>query len=119
MTRSVIAEYAKEVGSLIVKLQDLISRGLGLERDYLKTKLGENLIYTAQANYYPPCPNPELTLGLPPHTDYKVLTILLQEEGVTGLHVLKDGKWVAVDPVPGALVVNVADQLQVFNFVVL
>ncbi|KAJ8420101.1 hypothetical protein Cgig2_000151 [Carnegiea gigantea] len=113
--RSVIATYATEVGSLIAKLLGLISRGLGLERDYLKKKLRENLSYTAQANYYPPCPNPELTLGLPAHTDSKVLTILLQEEGVTGLHVLKDGNWVAVDPVPGALVVNVADQLQILS----
>lgn len=113
--RSVIAAYAKEVGSLIVKLLGLISQGFGLERDYLKKKLGENPSYTAQANYYPPCPNPELTLGLPAHTDYNVLTILLQEEGVTGLHVLKDGNWVAVDPLPGALIVNVADQLQVLS----
>ncbi|KAJ8420984.1 hypothetical protein Cgig2_001814 [Carnegiea gigantea] len=95
--RSVIATYAKEVGSPIVRLLGLISQGLGLERDYLKKKLGEIPSYTAQANYCPPCPNPELTLGLPAHTDYNVLTIFF--------HVLKDGNWVAVDSLPGALIV--------------
>ena len=100
----------------MVKLLSLISQGLGLEGDYLEKKLGENPSKTAQANYYPLCPNPELTLGLPAHTDYNVLTILLQDEGVTGLHVLKDGNWIAVHPLPGALIVNVADQLQVINY---
>ncbi|KAJ8423624.1 hypothetical protein Cgig2_001691 [Carnegiea gigantea] len=112
----VITAYAKDVGSPIVRLLRLTSQGLGLERDYLKKKLGEIPGYTAEANYYPPCSNSELTLGLPAHTDYNVLTILLQEEGVTGIHVLKDGSWIAVDSLPGALIVNVAVQLQVFSF---
>lgn len=113
--REIVAAYAKEMGTLVTRLLCLMSQGLGLDKDYLRRKLGENPKYTAQANYYPPCPNPELTLGLRAHTDFNVLTVLLQEEGVTGLHVIKDGKWVAVDPVPGALVVNVADQLQVLS----
>lgn len=33
----------------------------------------------------------------------KVLTVILQEGDVTGLHVRKQDKWMAVDPVPGAL----------------
>ena len=64
-------------------------------------------------NYYPPCPEPELTYGLPGHTDPNVLTILLQDLQVAGLQVLKDGKWVAVNPEPNAFVINIGDQLQV------
>jgi len=65
-------------------------------------------------NFYPPCPEPELTYGLPAHTDPNALTILLQDLSVAGLQVLlKDGKWVAVNPHPDAFVINIGDQLQV------
>lgn len=97
----------------MLRLLCLISQGLGLSKHYLQRRLEKSHIYTAQANYYPPCPRPELTLGLEPHTDLKLLSIILQEQGVTGLHVLKDQQWVAVHPIPASLVVNVADQLQV------
>lgn len=64
-------------------------------------------------NFYPPCPEPELTYGLPGHTDPNALTILLQDLQVAGLQVLKDGKWVAVKPYPNAFVINIGDQFQV------
>lgn len=62
-------------------------------------------------NYYPPCPEPELTYGLPGHTDPNALTILLQDLQVAGLQVLKEGKWLAVNPHPNAFVINLGDQL--------
>ena len=99
------------------QLLGLISKGLGLNKDYLQRRLEEKPVYTAQANYYPLCPNPELTLGLQPHTDFKVLGIILQDQGIPGLHVLKDEQWIAVDPIPASLVVNVADQLEVSGLV--
>ncbi|KAF8008349.1 hypothetical protein BT93_K2122 [Corymbia citriodora subsp. variegata] len=66
-------------------------------------------------NFYPPCPEPELTYGLPGHTDPNALTILLQDLHVAGLQVLKDGKWVAIDPHPNAFVINIGDQLQALS----
>ena len=85
---------------------------MGLDKDYIKSVLGEQGQHMA-VNYYPPCPEPELTYGLPGHTDPNVLTILLQDLQVAGLQVLKDGKWVAVNPEPNAFVINIGDQLQV------
>ncbi|XP_022773714.1 flavanone 3-dioxygenase 2-like [Durio zibethinus] len=49
-------------------------------------------------NYYPPCPEPELTYGLPGHTYPNALTILLQNLQVAGLQVLKDGKRLLLIP---------------------
>lgn len=95
------------------RLLSLISQGLGLEKDCLEKKLGDKPILNAQGNYYPPCPNPELTLGLNVHTDLNALTILRQSEGLTGLQVIKDGVWVAVEPIPNAFVINLGDQIQV------
>lgn len=34
---------------------------------------------------------------------------------VSGLQVLKDGKWFAVEQIPNAFVVNVADQIEVYS----
>ncbi|KAL9239914.1 hypothetical protein vseg_014186 [Gypsophila vaccaria] len=113
--REIVAEYIKEVSSLVTKMLRLLSLALGLDENYLKGRLGENPQRTAQANYYPPCPNPELTLGLRDHTDLKVMTVLLADEGVPGLQIEKDGKWFAVNSKEGALIVNVADQLQVLT----
>ncbi|XP_016650533.1 PREDICTED: protein DMR6-LIKE OXYGENASE 1-like [Prunus mume] len=112
----VFAECEKEIGALVKRLLGLISQGLGPEEDCLQKKLGENPTQKAQGNYYPPYPDPDLTLGQSVHTDLNALTILWQTEGVTGLQVLiKDEKWVAVDPLPSASVINLAIQGQVLS----
>ncbi|KAK8567655.1 hypothetical protein V6N13_105611 [Hibiscus sabdariffa] len=113
--REIIAEYAEEIGVLMKRLLRLISQGLGLHQDCLEKKIGESPMCRAQGNYYPPCPDPELTLGLNVHTDISALTVVRQSEGVTGLQVIKDGHWVAVEPIPDAFVVNVGDQIQVLS----
>ncbi|KAM4133919.1 hypothetical protein ACJW30_01G368100 [Castanea mollissima] len=110
--REVFAEYARAIGVLFDRLLSLISRGLGLDEDCLKRRIGEKPGLNTQANYYPVCPDPELTMGLPDHNDLGSITVLLQVEGVTGLQVIKDGKWLTIDPVPDAFVINLADQTQ-------
>ncbi|KAK4597919.1 hypothetical protein RGQ29_015439 [Quercus rubra] len=105
----------REIGTLMDRLLSLMSQGLGLEKDCLKRKIGERPAIYTQANYYPPCPDPELTMGLPAHNDISTLVVLLQMEGVSGLQVVIDGKWVPVEPVPDAFVVNIADQMQVLS----
>ncbi|XP_042982118.1 protein DOWNY MILDEW RESISTANCE 6-like [Carya illinoinensis] len=113
--REAFGEYAKEVRTLITSLFSLISEALGLEKDFLQKRLGDPPTLRTQANYYPPCPNPDLTLGLAIHTDPQALTVVQQSAGVTGLQVLKDGEWVAVDPIPNAFVINLGDQMQVLS----
>ncbi|KAK6922261.1 Isopenicillin N synthase-like, Fe(2+) 2OG dioxygenase domain [Dillenia turbinata] len=103
--REVVAQYSKEIGALMTQLLSLISRALGLQKDHLQKNIGEKPTKNAQANYYPPCPEPELTLGLASHTDLCALTILRQTEGIIALQVLKDDNWVSIDPVPNAFVV--------------
>ncbi|KAK4429783.1 protein DMR6-LIKE OXYGENASE 2 [Sesamum alatum] len=114
--RELASEYAKEIGWLMRRLLSLMSQGLGLKKDRLRERLGHKPRLVSQANYYPPCPQPELTLGLPAHTDLNALTVLMQSEDVTGLQVMiKDGEWISIDPVPNAFVVNIGDQIQVLS----
>ncbi|KAJ0037671.1 hypothetical protein Pint_22873 [Pistacia integerrima] len=94
--REVFGEYAKEIGALMNRLLSLISQGLGLEKEYLQKRLGMKPGLKAQANYNPPCPEPEFTLGLGAHTDLNAVTILWQSEGVSGLQVLSNGRYKSV-----------------------
>ncbi|KAK8583548.1 hypothetical protein V6N12_067815 [Hibiscus sabdariffa] len=114
LSREIVSRYCVEVRGLGYRLQELISESLGLEMDYIKNVLGEQGQHMA-VNYYPPCPEPELTYGLPGHTDPNALTILLQDLQVAGLQVLKEGKWLAVNPHPDAFVINIGDQLQALS----
>lgn len=106
-----MAEYSKQLRNLALRLVEAISESLGLEKDYINKALGKHGQHMA-INYYPPCPEPELTYGLPAHADPNVITILLQND-VVGLQVLKDDKWVTINPVPNTFIVNIGDQIQV------
>ncbi|KAK7407220.1 hypothetical protein VNO78_08944 [Psophocarpus tetragonolobus] len=108
------SEYAKEIDSLVRRVLGLISIGLGVEEDCLLKILGDQPRLRAQANFYPACPDPELTLGLPVHTDFNALTVVLQSQ-VSGLQVIKDGKWITVPAIPNAFVINLGDQIQVLS----
>ncbi|RVX10772.1 Protein SRG1 [Vitis vinifera] len=63
-------------------------------------------------NYYPPCPEPDMTIGLTPHSDAGALTILLQLDDTDGLQIRKEGRWIPVKPLPNAFVINVGDIME-------
>ncbi|MCL7047577.1 hypothetical protein MKW94_008057 [Papaver nudicaule] len=65
-------------------------------------------------NCYPACPEPNLTLGMPPHSDYGFLTLLLQDNA-QGLQIQHQSRWVTVQPIPNSFVVNVGDHLEIFS----
>jgi isopenicillin N synthase-like dioxygenase len=109
--REEVAEYCTSVRGLVLRLLEAVSESLGLERDYIGKALGKHAQHMAM-NYYPPCPQPELTYGLPGHTDPNLITILLQDD-VPGLQVLSNGKWIAVNPISNTFIVNIGDQMQV------
>ncbi|KAF5815859.1 putative flavanone 3-dioxygenase [Helianthus annuus] len=111
--RAHVAEYCTSVRGLAVQLIEAISESLGLEKEYIGRQLGKHAQHMA-LNYYPPCPQPDLTYGLPGHTDLNLITILLQDQ-VPGLQVLRNGHWVAVDPVPNTFIINIGDQIQVMS----
>lgn len=92
------------------------STGLGLEGQVLKEALGgEEMSYLLKINYYPPCPRPDLALGVVAHTDLSSITILVPNE-VPGLQVLKDDHWINAKYIPNALIIHIGDQIEVRNF---
>ncbi|KAK9265898.1 hypothetical protein L1049_012451 [Liquidambar formosana] len=112
--RQAAIDYSKQTKFLYLRLMEAILESIGLvdESDALKGfEDGSQLIVV---NCYPKCPEPDLTLGMPPHSDYGLLTLLLQDE-VKGLQIHHQGSWVTVEPMPNSFVVNVGDHLEIFT----
>ncbi|KAJ0969151.1 hypothetical protein J5N97_022028 [Dioscorea zingiberensis] len=107
-------EHAKEIAR---EVMGMMCEGLGLDTRRMEEMscLEDRLMV---CHYYAPCPEPDRTFGIVDHTDAAVLTVLIQDM-IGGLQVKKeeDGKevWVDVKPIPGALVINVGELLQIIS----
>ncbi|KAL3523986.1 hypothetical protein ACH5RR_016820 [Cinchona calisaya] len=114
--REVIDEYSAQVVKFCGTLMKILSKNLGLGEEILQNAFGgDDIGACLRVNFYPKCPQPELTLGLSPHSDPGGLTVLLPDENVAGLQVRKDDQWITVKPAPHAFIVNIGDQTQVLS----
>ncbi|KAJ7964358.1 2-oxoglutarate (2OG) and Fe(II)-dependent oxygenase superfamily protein [Quillaja saponaria] len=112
--REVVQKYSDEMKVLAQKLLGLISESLGLPSSCIESAVGD-FYQNITISYYPPCPQPELTLGLQSHSDFGAITLLIQDD-VGGLQVLKDDtKWVTVTPLSDAILVILADQTEIIT----
>ncbi|KAE8022555.1 hypothetical protein FH972_008345 [Carpinus fangiana] len=109
----ILEQYSKLVMKIGILLLELLSEALGLNPNHLNDiDCSEGL--TVACHYYPACPQPGLTIGASKHADSAFLVVLLQDH-IGGLQVLHQDKWVDVPPVPGALVVNIGDLMQLIT----
>ncbi|GLJ33683.1 hypothetical protein SUGI_0676920 [Cryptomeria japonica] len=112
--RNTLQNYTTGVERVAQMILSLFAENLQLKSDYFKENFGDPMM-TVRMNLYPPCPRPDLVLGLSPHSDGGFITLLLQDEQIEGLQVHKNNKWIPIQPIPYALVVNIGDLIEVMT----
>lgn len=113
--RDILVEYTNKLETLNEVVLKALAKSLNLKEDSFLKQYGENATMIARYNCYPPCPRPDLILGVKPHADGSAITFLLQDKQVEGLQVLKDNQWFRVPIIPNALLINVGDQVEIMS----
>lgn len=99
--------------SLAADLMRIFALGLKLPETYFMDKIDHHFSVLG-SNWYPPLKEPPLPgqLRTGEHSDFGSLTILLPTAGPGGLQVkLAHGGWTDVQPIPGALIINLGDMM--------
>ncbi|XP_022887402.1 1-aminocyclopropane-1-carboxylate oxidase homolog 1-like [Olea europaea var. sylvestris] len=112
--KEAIINWDKGVLAIGEKLLGLLCEGLGLRNIDVLKEMSCLEARIMASHYYPYCPQPELTAGLTSHSDPGVLTVLVQNE-IPGLQVKVGEEWLDVEPVEGAIVINIGDILQIMS----
>jgi len=134
-------EYVKTTRRMVEKIMEVLIghlQGVTADDEEYQSRVVELVgaltgTRAVNMNFYPRCPNPDLTVGVGRHSDPGTLTVLLQD-GIGGLYVkleeedeqdhqhkdeatagIKKPQWMEVPPIPSALVVNVGDALQILS----
>lgn len=111
--------YREELKKLAEKLMEVMDENLGIPKGYIKKAFncgeGDKAFFGTKVSHYPPCPHPEMVNGLRAHTDAGGIILLFQDDEVEGLEILKDGKWIDVQPIPNSIVINTGDQIEVLS----
>uniref|UniRef100_A0A7N0RFB3 Fe2OG dioxygenase domain-containing protein n=1 Tax=Kalanchoe fedtschenkoi TaxID=63787 RepID=A0A7N0RFB3_KALFE len=119
--KEIMLEYMKASSKMSATLVEALLGKLGgtVDERRFEGLTGHKVVHM---NYYPPCPNPELTTGTRCHSDKSLITALLQDrvgglsvKAATDVYGVKKGDWIDVPPVEGALVINVGDVMQILS----
>ncbi|KAK2973533.1 hypothetical protein RJ640_010588 [Escallonia rubra] len=91
-------------------VESIIAECLGLPPNLLQEHNNDRSWDNLAALYYLPATD-KGTIGVSAHKDISCITLVLQDQ-VGGLEVEKDGDWIPLPPLEGALLVNIGDVIQ-------
>jgi isopenicillin N synthase-like dioxygenase len=112
--RSVIGAYWAACEQASAPMLDAFADALGVEPATFRS-WHEAPLTNMTLLHYPPQPPASDTMGIHPHKDTNVIT-LLHPDPVGGLEVrAADGTWLEPDAPPDALVVNVGEMLELWS----
>ncbi|WP_447968671.1 isopenicillin N synthase family dioxygenase [Nitrospira sp. M1] len=120
--QSTMWEYFQACERIAFALLEVIGEGLGVAPGSLAQDFLDTHTSFLRLNYFPKHDPIHLGqqasaaghLGIHHHTDAGALTVLVQDN-VGGLQVCLNNEWIPVDPVDGALVINIGDMVQVWS----
>ncbi|TPX63686.1 hypothetical protein SpCBS45565_g06438 [Spizellomyces sp. 'palustris'] len=103
-----------------------LSVALGMDEGYLPSFCaeGETISLMRLFHYFPDKTADHIIgqqssserIGSSPHTDWGFLTLIMQQDGVTGLQIADGhGGWTDVPPIPGTFLVNAGDYLSLLT----
>ncbi|PON91277.1 Isopenicillin N synthase [Trema orientale] len=95
-------KYSWELQQVTINLLKFMSRNLGLKPETLPNMF-EDGTQGLRMNFYPPCVLANKVMGL----------TLVQVNDVQGLQIKKNGKWVHVNPIPSAFIIDIGDIIEV------
>ena len=109
--RDVVLEYLDAVTATGQHVLDGMALGLGLEQEWFRSRLTADPLILFRLFHYPPAEVDETApWGVGEHTDYGLLTMLLQDAS-GGLEVRSRRGWIEAPPIPGSFVCNIGDML--------
>ncbi|XP_021765342.1 probable 2-oxoglutarate-dependent dioxygenase ANS [Chenopodium quinoa] len=113
--RTILENYTTKSKMLFDSLLRAMARSLKLDENNFFELWGndEEDTILGRFNFYPRCPASNRVDGLKPHGDGSAITIVLQDNKVEGLQILKDGKWFRVPIIPEAILLFIGDQMEI------
>jgi isopenicillin N synthase-like dioxygenase len=107
--RGLVLEFMDRCRSIGAALVDAIAVALDVDAQWTARNITDDPLVLFRIFHYPPVPADRWSVG--EHTDYGLLTILLQD-GTGGLQVHGPDGWIDVPPEPALFVCNVGDMLE-------
>jgi len=108
--RATVNDYFERLAELSRQLLRVMSRALGLDEGHIEQVFGANPSPYLKLIRYPRTSEGGQGVGV--HKDSGFLTLLLQDEHAGLEAQANDDSWYRVDPLPGSLVVNTGELLQ-------
>ncbi|KAL3499848.1 hypothetical protein ACH5RR_038941 [Cinchona calisaya] len=112
--RSTCDEYSLEMDKISKGLIRVMATTLGVNPEILSS-MYEDGTQAIRMNYYPPANENEKVTHPKAHRDTTGITLLVQINEVNGLEIKKDNEWVLVKPIPGAIIINIGDIMEVMS----
>ena len=110
-----VEAWMSHAGALARRLTEVFAVALDLPVDYFDAYTDHSIDMLRMNRYSMPDGDVRLEpgqLGMGPHTDFGIVTVLWADDVLPGLQILdSDGGWNDVRPAPGALLINLGDLL--------
>ncbi|KAJ6740359.1 2-OXOGLUTARATE (2OG) AND FE(II)-DEPENDENT OXYGENASE SUPERFAMILY PROTEIN [Salix purpurea] len=120
--KALMEEYISFCTDLSRKIVRGIALALGGSADEFEGERAGDAFWVLRVIGYPGVSNtngqnaPENDIGCGAHTDYGLVTLVNQDDGITALQVRnQSGEWISAPPIPGTFVCNIGDMLKIWS----